>query len=148
MIVDSIENFVRYRPLGKRIAKALHYVHSTDFAQLAAGEYPLEGRELFATVSDYALKPVASGRLEAHRQYIDIQYLAQGGESIGYAPRADQKAIVEYEAEGDFAFYAGSASLVRLEQGMFAIFFPQDLHMPGIGDPAERVRKVVVKVRI
>jgi YhcH/YjgK/YiaL family protein len=147
MIVDRIENFEIYQSLGPRIAEALRYVEATDFSRLDAGEHSIQGRDIFAIVSDYNLKPLAEGRLEAHREYIDIQFLARGAESIGYAPAGDQQLLAEYDAEGDFAFYAGDSSLIRLEEGMFAIFFPQDLHMPGIGESDQRVRKVVVKVR-
>ncbi len=147
MIVDRLENIQTYQPLGRRISVALAYLQTTDFSQFEIGEYPIEGKDIFAIVNDYALKPETEGRLEAHREYVDIQFLAQGGESIGYVPYREQQMISEYNAEGDYAFYAGTSSLIRLEQGMFAIFFPEDLHMPGIGDPNERVRKVVVKIR-
>ncbi len=147
MIVDRIENFEKYTPLGQRISLALAYIRATDFSQFEVGEYPVSGRDVFAIVSDYALKPESQGRLEAHRKYIDIQFLAQGGESIGYLPFSGQQETVAYDEPGDFAFYAGDPSLVHLEQGMFAIFYPEDLHMPGIGEPDKSVRKVVVKVR-
>ena len=147
MIVDHLDNMKKYQSLGSRISIALAYLQATDFAQFEIGEYPIEGRDIFAIVNDYALKPETEGRLEAHREYIDIQFLAQGGESIGYVPYRGQQMLSEYNVEGDYAFYAGTSSLIRLEQQMFAIFFPEDLHMPGIGDPDERVRKVVVKIR-
>ena len=147
MVVDHIENIETYQVLSPRISLALAYLQGTDFSQLEIGEYPIEGRDIFAIVNDYALNSETEGQLEAHREYIDIQFLAQGGESIGYVPYREQQMISEYNAEGDYAFYAGTSSLIRLEQGMFAIFFPDDLHMPGIGYPDEKVRKVVVKIR-
>ena len=147
MIIDHLKNMVRYQVLGPRISTAFTYLQSTDLSQLEVGEYCIKGRDIFAIVNDYALKPETEGRLEAHRDYIDIQFLAKGGESIGYAPFAGQQMISDYNADGDYAFYAGSSSLIRLEQGMFAMFFPEELHMPGIGDPEARVRKVVVKIR-
>ena len=147
MVVGHIDNIETYQTLSRRISVALAYLQCTDFSQLELGEYPIEGRDIFAIVNDYALKPETEGRLEAHREYIDIQFLARGGESIGYGPYRGQQMISEYNVEGDYAFYAGSSSLIRLEEQMFAIFFPEDLHMPGIGDPGEKVRKVVVKIR-
>lgn len=148
MIVDRIDNLQRYQGFGKRLYDALCYVRSTDFSQLAVGEHQVDGRDVFVIVNDYALKPASEGRLEAHRKYVDIQYLAQGSEEIGYAPLGAQEIVVDYDPAGDYALYEGSSSLVRLKQGMFAIFFPEDLHMPGVGDPGRRVRKVVVKVRL
>ena len=147
MIVDRLENFGKYMALGQRISDALAYLNTTDFSQLDTGEYSIEGKDIFAIISDYALKPESEGRLEAHRDYIDIQFLAQGGESIGYIPYDGQQVLSEYDEKGDYTFYVGSSSLIRFEQGMFGIFYPEDLHMPGIGKSGERVRKVVVKVR-
>jgi YhcH/YjgK/YiaL family protein len=147
MIVDRLENMQKYQPLGRRISVALAYLQATDFSQVEIGEHPIEGKDIFAIVNDYALNSETEGQLEAHREYIDIQFLAQGGESIGYVPYREQQMISAYSAEDDCACYAGTSSLIRLEQGMFAIFFPEDLHMPGIGDPDEKVRKVVVKIR-
>jgi len=147
MVIDLIENYEKYQSLGPRIAEALRYLRRADFAQFETGEHCIAGRDIFAIVSDYPLRAAAEGRLEAHRDYVDIQFLAQGGESIGYAPYVGQQVLSDYDKKGDIAFYAGPSSLLRLEQGMFAIFFPEDLHMPGIGEPDLRVRKVVVKVR-
>ncbi len=148
MIVDCLKNAELYQALGPRISIALDYLAGTDFAQLEAGEYPIEGRDVFAIINDYLLKPEEEAKLEAHRLYIDIQYLVKGSETIGYVPLKGQQPISEYDKAGDYLFYAGDSSLIKLSEGMFAIFYPEDLHMPGIGDSAEAVRKVVVKIRV
>ncbi len=148
MIVDRLENLERYRALDVRIYSALHYLATTDIDRLEVGEHPIDGRDIFAIVADYALKPREQGRLEAHRKYLDIQYLACGTEWLGYVPLADQAVSQAYSGESDVVFFAGESSLLQLDAGMFAILYPEDLHMPGIGDPQQRVRKVVVKVKI
>ncbi|WP_020676928.1 YhcH/YjgK/YiaL family protein [Geopsychrobacter electrodiphilus] len=149
MIVDRIENFAEYLTLGDRLARALDFLHRTDFAEMALGEHCLEGRDIMAIVNEYQLKPETEGRLEAHRNYIDIQYLVRGEERIGYAPLHGQPVLTPYDGQRDLIFYAGAArSMVRVEEGMFAIYYPHDLHMPGLGEPDDRVRKVVMKVRV
>jgi YhcH/YjgK/YiaL family protein len=147
MVVDHLRNYKIYQALSRRISVGLAYLFETDFTQLEVGKYPIEGEDVFAIINDYALKPESEGRLEGHREYIDIQYLARGGESIGYVPYRGQQMVSDYNDAGDYVFYSGSSSLVRLEERMFAIFYQEDLHMPGIGHPDETVRKVVVKVR-
>jgi len=147
MIVDRLVNAKSYTCLDSRIATAIEYLETTDFSVLAPGEYPIDGRDIFAIVNDYNLKPLAEGRLEAHREYIDIQYLARGAELIGYAPLKRQEESTPFDSEADAGFYQGDSSLILVEEGMFALFYPDDLHMPGIGDPQTRIRKVVVKVR-
>ena len=66
---------------------------------------------------------------------------------MGYVPMSDQAVTAEYDDEKDVVFFEGSPLFVKLDKGMFVIFFPEDLHMPGIGDGGP-VRKIVIKVKI
>ena len=54
--------------------------------------------------------------------------------------------IAAYNAEKDITFFEGLAeTYITVKPGMFAIFFPQDGHAPGI--TLEGVKKVIVKVK-
>ncbi len=68
---------------------------------------------------------------------------------MGYAPIENQDVINEYNEQNDITFFEGERSFTKVEAGMFAIFFPNDLHMPGInvGD-SEFVKKIVIKVKV
>jgi YhcH/YjgK/YiaL family protein len=148
MIIDTLENAFLYRALGQRIAGALDYIKTTDFAGMAIGKHTIDQDRLFAIVNDYQTIPCAEVELEGHRRYIDIQYLVSGTELIGYAPLLGQTPFREYDNDEDFALYRGEATFVRISAGMFSILYPHDLHMPCIGEPPVAVRKVVVKVII
>jgi YhcH/YjgK/YiaL family protein len=148
MIVDSLENASLYHGLGERLRKALDYLHVTDFSMLATGSHEIEGKAVYAIVNDYETQLYEAQAFEAHRKYIDVQYLAQGEELIGYTPYAGQTATREYQEEHDYALYQGEPDFIHMRQGMFAIFFPTDLHMPGMGESVAPVRKVVVKVAV
>jgi len=51
--------------------------------------------------------------------------------------------------EKDVAFYKNDSTLFELTEGMFAIFFPDDLHCPCIKNGENsKVKKLVVKIRI
>ncbi|MCK5851717.1 YhcH/YjgK/YiaL family protein, partial [bacterium] len=69
---------------------------------------------------------------------------------IGYAPLNNQTVIEKYCEEKDVIFFDGETSLMKLETGMFAVFFPDDLHKPCIQttENPETVQKVVVKIAI
>ena len=71
-----------------------------------------------------------------------------GEELIGYAPYTGQTPTREYHEEHDYALFQGQPDFIHMQQGMFAIFFPTDLHMPGMGKAVSPVRKVVVKVAV
>lgn len=148
MIFDRIENASLYTVLGPKVAKAFRYLESTDCTRLPPGRYDIEGDELFAMVNAYETKDRAECELEGHRQYIDLQYMVMGAEWIGYAPLGNQPLSVIQEPEEDCLFYQGEASFVLLEQGMFALLFPDDLHMPCVRAGHEQVKKVVVKIRV
>ncbi len=150
MILDRLENAALYRPLGPRIAAALDWLRATDIAALAEGRYELEGDRLAAIVQRYRTKPLPKARWEAHHRYLDVQYVAEGTERIGYAPLTEQWKVVEpYDEAKDVAFYDARGDLFEVPAGSFAIFGPQDIHAPGLvgGTPpvVREVLKVVVK---
>ena len=148
MIIDKIDNTNLYVNLGKRIAKAFQYIHSTDFSRAELGRHEIEGEDVFAIVMEYETKELEEGSLEAHRKYIDVQYIVSGAELIAVASLGDQIPSKEYNEKDDYVLFKESSSLIRLEAGMFTIFFPDDLHMPGVKlNEKTKVKKVVVKVR-
>ncbi len=149
MVIDKLKNSKLYENLGERIGKALNYLKETDFSKIENGKYEIEGNDIFAMVNEYNTKDATEGKLESHRNYLDVQYVAKGAEQIGYIPFNEQKPEIDYNIENDVTFYSGEKSFTKLEEGMFAIFFPTDIHMPGIKlDFPVKVKKVVVKVKI
>ncbi len=153
MIVDTLANRNLYRHISPRIAQALEHLADTDFSQLEVGSYELDGKNLFVIVNDYETQPREIEPFEVHQQYIDVQYVVSGEEEFGYLPLADQTPSRPYFAKHDYAEYdyqsnKDLAAFIPLKAGMFALFFPGDMHMPGTSATAQKVRKVVIKVKI
>ncbi len=149
MIIDRIENSEHYLNLGKRIARAFDYINSTDFSKIEPGKYEIDSDSIFAMVNEYETKDIKDCALEAHRKYIDIQYMYSGTELIGVTSLVNQIPVKEYNQEKDCVFFNEETSLIKMNAGMFAIFFPGDLHMPGVKENGlSNVKKIVVKVRI
>ncbi|GMU96200.1 YhcH/YjgK/YiaL family protein [Ignavibacterium album] len=149
MIIDHIENRNLYSSLNSDIKKALDYLSATDFGEIESGKYEIDGENIFAIVSEYKTKDLSKGKPESHRKYIDVQYVFSGEEFIGYAPLADQKIAEEYNETNDITFYDCDQSLCLIQKNMFAIFFPTDIHMPGIRvNNSLPVKKIVVKVKV
>jgi len=149
MILDQLENAAVYGGLGERFWMAFAYLAKTDFQVVAPGRYELDGDRVFALVQRYETKPREQGVWEAHRRYLDVQYVAAGLESLGYAPRGSLTVTQPYAAEKDVELLAGDGDFVTASAGRFAVFFPQDAHMPCLacGKPGQ-VIKVVVKVAV
>ena len=103
-----------------------------------------------AIVSEYETKPVNENGYEAHRKFIDIQYLLKGKEKNCCLPIEKLKETKAYSEEKDAAFYEAEVPAQELILGdrCFAIYFPQDGHLPGLCVAnSEVVKKVVVKVK-
>lgn len=147
MIIDTLANAECYCRLGDRLAEGLQFLAQTDLSSLALGRHDIHGDECFALVSEYETKPLDQAVWEAHRRYIDIQCLASGREQIGYAALDSLTTDTEYDASKDAEFLKGSGDFLTLVPGTFAVFYPQDAHMPGLDSGSRsHVRKIVIKV--
>jgi len=151
MIVDKIENAGLYIASPGRIARAFELLKDNQLAQKADGRYEVDGDRLFYVLQSYSSKAPEECRFEAHQKYLDIQLMLSGSEVMGYVPVSTLTISTAYSDSRDIAFYSTPDSYSRLEvsEGMFALFYPEDAHMPGcqLGVPA-KVRKVVVKARL
>jgi len=149
MILDKIENIQQYNGLSDLLNEGLKFVAETDFAKIEPGKIVLNDNLLFATVSEYATKPAADCKLEAHKKYIDIQFIVSGEEKIGFTTLAGQTPSVPYNPEKDIVFFKEEVTYYTLTPGTFAIFFPSDLHQPCVAATVpSNVKKVVVKVAV
>ena len=149
MILDRIENAAAYSGLGERLAAGLKFLAEFDAASAAEGRVDIQGDEVFALIQRYQTKPIDEGRYEAHRRYIDIQFVAAGAEQIGLGDPSEMEVIEPYDSDKDLVFLAGQGQLVTVSSGMFCVLYPHEAHMPmiSIGEGGE-VTKVVVKILI
>ncbi len=149
MILDKIENTKQYQGLSLRIKKALRYISKTDFTKLENGTYDIVKDEIFAIVSRFETVDAKVEKPEVHRKYIDIQYVFEGEEVLGLAIKQSQTVYQEYNVDDDYELYDADLEYVKFGKGMFAIFFPNDLHAPSVHiKKATSASKVVVKVLI
>ncbi|MDR3610774.1 MAG: YhcH/YjgK/YiaL family protein [Ignavibacteriaceae bacterium] len=148
MIVDLICNLKRYAELGNIFQKAFDFITDQELLTLNNGRYDIDGDDIYALISEYKTRDDIGGKLEAHKKYIDIQLVVKGSELIGYAPLQGHEIISEYNEDKDIILFSGEKSFLKIEKGMFAVFFPGELHMPGIKETTkEDVKKVVIKIK-
>ena len=134
--------------LVARLAAGLQFLQDNNVPELQPGRIELDGNRVFALVQHYNTKPKEQGVWEAHRKYIDIQYVAEGRELMGYANLGHLQAG-EYDGEKDFLLLKGEGSYVLMKPGTFVILMPEDAHIPQVAvDAPEPVKKVVIKVAI
>lgn len=149
MILDQIKNATLYEGLHPGIRRGLEHLATGISGAFAPGREALDDDRVYAMRQEYISKPRESGVWESHRRHADIQFIHEGEEQIGYAPVSSLETTRPYDERDDYALYQGPGQFFRLGPGWFAIFFPEDGHMPGVAATASaHVRKVVVKVRL
>lgn len=114
------------------------------------GRTEINGDLMYVSIMEFHAKSSEDHLAEKHESYIDLQYLIEGEETIGYFSLSDGiMAAKDYDSEQDYALYAPASDeiLLHLKPGMFAIFFPNDIHRPGMGQ-AGTIKKAVVKIHV
>ena len=151
MFYDSFKLLVLYKGLSDDIYEGLKFLQKVD-ADMPEGVYHINPR-VKAIVSEYETKRQNENGYEAHRANIDIQYLISGSEKIACLPVEKLVETKPYSDETDAAFYSSDTDILPQEMligsDYFAIFYPQDGHMPQLCiDAPTPVKKVVVKVQV
>ena len=149
MIIDTLKNASKYYSAHPLFAKAFDYINQTDLANAPDGKSDIaDGLKAIFSNSPGKTKEASLSKFECHNKNIDIQVCINGLETIGWKPR--EKCITtngDYNAEKDVQFYNDTPdTFFQLTSGQFAIFFPEDVHAPMIGDG--EIKKLVIKVKI
>ena len=147
MIIDRLANRAPLFQLSPRLARALDYLRATDVRSVTLGRHDIDGDRLFALVQEYTTRAADQCVWEAHRRYIDVQFVVAGVERMGYANLGrDAGARSRTTQRATSRSSSPASEFVTIRAGMFAIFGPEDVHSPGhaAGEPS-LVRKVVVK---
>lgn len=149
MICENIKNAKDYSKVNVNLGKAFDFLKKTDLTKLEVGNYEIDGKNVFAFVQEYTTEPEGDRRWEAHKKYIDIQYIIEGQEIMCYAPAETLEITEDNFEEKDVAFFKNveHSSKLELTNGDYAVFFPEDGHKPGCAlDKPSKVKKIVVKV--
>lgn len=147
MLYDTTEHLLEYSSLSPRLERAFRFLAETDFSSLPDGHIELDGKDVFADLSTYETRLV-NDTPEAHRKYIDVQYLLHGKELVGVAPLSAMQEELSGDEARDIWFYRGPTERLTLSGSRVLVLWPQDAHAPcvAVGAP-ETVRKCVIKVR-
>jgi biofilm protein TabA len=149
MIIDTLQNASKYFSVHPLFAKAFEFINATDLANAADGKSEIaEGLKAIFSNAPGKTAEVSCAKFECHNKNIDIQLCISGVETIGWKPR--EKCAIEnggYNEEKDVQLYNDAPdTFFQLTDGQFAIFFPEDVHAPMIGDG--NIKKLVIKVKI
>ena len=146
MILDILGNAHCYLALNKGFAKAIEFLLRPDLKDLPVDKYEIDAERVYAMVSRSPGRKKEEAQLEANEKYIDIQLVLAGTDDMGWKPKSScRQPSGEYDQKRDVQFFADvPEAWLATESGSFAIFFPEDAHMPLIS--SGQLHKVVVKV--
>ncbi len=149
MIIDTLANASKYFRIHPEFENAFRFIETHQILDKTENETFEISENLRAFVSNFfgLTKNKALETFECHNKNIDIQLCINGKETFGWKPRENCSSIKEaYMEEKDVMFFNESPDFYfELKRGQFVIFFPEDVHAPGISN--ESITKLVVKVK-
>lgn len=153
MIVADFENVAKQVILTQGIRKAINFLRDKRYQELPNGRIDIDEDRVFALIQSYNSKmELNDPAFEAHRKYIDIQYIVSGTEILAWAPLDSVTITIPYDQEKDVLF--GKVPVdewtpVRFTEGQAIILYPSDAHAPSLAiDQPMNIKKIVVKIAI
>ena len=146
MIICPWKELPRYAAILPGVEEAVKLVDS--LTDLTPATYPLsDGNKVL--IQQGTTKSAEGALAEAHRQYLDIQYIIEGQETVGWAPVENLTLEGEFDTAKDKGKYSGAFDFLPVRAGYCYIVFPEDGHMPGVHlDAPTEFKKAVVKLKV
>jgi len=148
MLMDRLDQAEKYFDMHPDFKKAFEFLRQPSLADLPLERHEIDGDRMFCTISKKQGRKKVDVKLEAHRKYIDIQYVIAGTDEMGWRPTSTCTIQhVSYDPAKDYELFKDEPKTwTKVPAGSFAIFFPQDAHAPMYGD--EIIHKAVLKVAV
>ncbi len=150
MITANIKNAERYFGVNPNFESAFNFLKTLN-KDSASGDFEFENFSGGISVLQKSDTSDDGGKrmLEAHRDYLDIHYVIEGCELMGYANADSLKAETEYNKEDDYLLLSGDMNKFVMHEGDFCIVFPEDAHLPGMcAKDSEHLKKAVIKIKL
>lgn len=152
MIFDNVKNASLYSNISSNLKAALDYMQNNNLDGFEDGRFEIaNGNVIIIIKKGYKTKEENQGKWESHEKFIDIQYLLEGQEQIGYCRVSNMEVKVPYDSKTDKTLYHNCDKYfkTKLYPGDFIILFPDDAHKTLIaGDEVTTNNKAVIKVLI
>lgn len=149
MIIDYLDNIFYYN-FQQPLLTAFTFLQQPHIAAIPDGKYEIAGNFIFAIVNSYETVLSENECMESHTVYTDIHYIVSGSEQIGHGflNQPLQQKLID-ETNDCITYITPPLFYTHLKQGMFAVFFPTDVHKPGIYTVEKTlVKKIVIKIAL
>lgn len=149
MILSNLDIPLSQITIGPRIVTAVGFLRNLD-RNTPDGKIEIDGDDVFAIVATVKTEHPDKRFFEAHRDYMDVQYVIDGKQIIEWMPVTAFKEARKYDEDNDLYKYEQnySGSKIILGDNNYAVFLPEDAHKPlCFIDREEEIKICVVKVR-
>lgn len=153
MIVGKIDEIHTWLGSFPTLLLALDYLQQLNIEIIEDSQYRLP-----QTNHDVIIKTFTPDLLtkfiqvEGHKRFIDLYYILDGTEMIGWKPSQDVLEKSPYDQQHDVwtsMVDQSQLSMLKLSQGDIVVLFPEDAHAPQLTDDDPLLtRKVIIKIRI
>lgn len=147
MIFGTKDVITTYKGISENIDRAIDYILEFD-DNTPCGRYEIDGDRIYANVINGTASSMDQVTYEAHRKYLDLQYIIEGEEVMVHAMLSECKQETEYDESKDVWFFSGEGTSVKVKAGSFYLVHPFDAHAPGKGFEPHSYKKVIVKIRV
>ena len=147
MIVCPFNELGRYAAVIPGLEEAVAAVK--EIKSFEPATIPLSGSNKIL-VQQLTTKPWEGAQLEAHREFLNIQYIVKGKEVVGWAPVDTLTPADAFNTAKDKGMYAGKNYPMEIEEGYCYVVYPEDAHAPGtcLDGVAAPVTKLVIKLKV
>ncbi|MDG6894882.1 N-acetylneuraminate anomerase [Volucribacter amazonae] len=142
------------RGLPRIIVEICEQLQQMDLNQLSEGRHELSD-EIYMNVQCLQTEAPQLRKAEFHRNYIDIQLLISGQESMQYSlAMPKEEDYTPYNEQDDYQLslthYIEQANTLTLQPNQFVVYLPFEVHKPccHLGEQSVDIKKLVVKVPI
>lgn len=148
MIKDQLVHAALYDSVHPLFKAAFQWIAENSKDDIQDGRFELNGDKLVALTQHYNTHPFDPKKFEAHKKYIDIQYIISGSEKIHLGNPNQMTTAVPFNEIKDIAFFEGHGYDVTMNAGDFMVIWPHEAHVPGADAylSAVPVHKIVMKV--
>lgn len=154
MIITTLSEMSEQSALSDNMRTALEFLKEHGNSPLDSGRFEIPDSPIGGFAQSYYTEEASDSlRYEAHREFIDVQYIISGSETMKWLPLDEIEVTQEYSQEGDCLLGVpqnGSQGDIPFRAGQVMILYPTDAHAPGVanGEGPLEVKKLVIKVPV
>lgn len=154
MVITTLDEIDSQSIGSEGVLKAISFLRDHRDGGIELGRFEVDGDTIYGASLNYDTKGKdVEVVYEAHRQYIDVQYMISGEEVMKWMPLSDLKETQAYDEEGDCLLGVdGGAAYgdIPFVAGQVMVLYPTDAHAPGFAAAtgSQNVQKLVVKVPV